>query len=517
VQQSDQDITPTQNAVESSGVARVRHVNRQQMCWHVVDVERLIEDDHPARAIWDLVGQLDLAGFLAPIGSVQGQAGRPASDPRLLISLWLYSYSRGISSAREISRRCEYEPPFQWLTGLNVINHHTLSDFRVEHRQALDDLFTQVLAVLSSEGLVALERVTHDGTKVYANASKKSFRVKKRIEEHLKMAREHVQAMGQDDGDLLEPRRRAAQARALREREEKLTRALAEYEKINYAKRPGYNRASKQQTGASTSDPDARIMKHSASPCALSYNVQVSTDTAAGIVVAIDTTQTAPDYEHLLPAMQQIERRTGKRPKQVVVDAGYTSRENVIALHQCGVAMFGRSIETDGRVQQRFERCGVKEGFLPDAFRFDATTNTFICPQGKVLRPRRAEERPGRTMVRYQASVTDCKRCSQRENCCSGNTRYGRSIVVTKEHSVVTAFRAQTASPEGEAALRQRSQVAEFVNAWIKEKLGLRRFHVRGIAKVRAEAMWAALTYNVQQWIRLRWQPLRLVVQPSNA
>jgi transposase len=162
VQQSDQDITPTQNAVESSGVARVRHVNRQQMCWHVVDVERLIEDDHPARAIWDLVGRLDLAGFLAPIGSVQGQAGRPASDPRLLISLWLYSYSRGISSAREISRRCEYEPPFQWLTGLNVINHHTLSDFRVEHRQALDDLFTQVLAVLSSEGLVALERVTHD-------------------------------------------------------------------------------------------------------------------------------------------------------------------------------------------------------------------------------------------------------------------------------------------------------------------------------------------------------------------
>jgi transposase len=311
------------------------------MCWHVVDVERLIEDDHPARAIWDLVGRLDLAGFLAPIGSVQGQAGRPASDPRLLISLWLYSYSRRISSAREISRRCEYEPPFQWLTGLNVINHHTLSDFRVEHCQALDDLLTQVLAVLSSEGLVALERVTHDGTKVYANASKKSFRVKKRIEEHLKMAREHVQAMGQPDGELLEPRRRAAQARALREREEKLTRALAEYEKINYAKRPGYNRASKQQTGASTSDPDARIMKHSASPCALSYNVQVSTDTAAGIVVAIDTTQTAPDYEHLLPAMQQIERRTGKRPKQVVVDAGYTSRENVIALHQCGVAMFG--------------------------------------------------------------------------------------------------------------------------------------------------------------------------------
>ena len=91
VEQSDQDITSIQSAVEPSGVARVRHVNREQMCWHVVDVERLIEDDHPARAMWDLANRLDLAGFLAPIGSVQGQLRRPAFYPRLLISLWLYS------------------------------------------------------------------------------------------------------------------------------------------------------------------------------------------------------------------------------------------------------------------------------------------------------------------------------------------------------------------------------------------------------------------------------------------
>ena len=84
--------------------------------------------------------------------------------------------------------------------------------------------------------------------------------------------------------------------------------------------------------------------------------------------------------------------------------------------------------------------------------------------------------------------------------------------MVTKEHPVVTAFRAQTASADGQAALRQRSTVAEFVNAWLKEKLGLRRFRVRGLAKVRAQAMWAALTYNVQQWIRLRWRPFRLAL-----
>jgi hypothetical protein len=120
-------------------------------------------------------------------------------------------------------------------------------------------------------------------------------------------------------------------------------------------------------------------------------------------------------------------------------------------------------------------------------------------------------------MIRYQASITDCKVCAQRTRCCSGNTRYGRSIVVTKENPMVTAFRARTASAEGEAALKQRSVVAEFVNAWLKEKLGLRRFHVRGLAKIHTEAMWAALTYNVQQWIRLHWRPRRLAIPLATA
>lgn len=510
VNEEGRSSTNLESAVADSRLPRLRVVDRAQMCWHVVDVERLIEDDHPARAMWELVGGLDLTSFLSPIGSVEGQAGRPAFDPQLLISVWLYAYSRGISSAREIARRCEYEPAFQWLTGLGVVNHHTLSDFRIEHRAALDELFTQVLAVLSAEKLITLERVMHDGTKVYANAGKSSFCTKKRIEEHLKMAREHVAAMGEPDAaELSEPRRIKAGERARREREQRLAHALSEYEKIERAKRPGYNRTSKQRTGASISDPEARIMRHSSAPCALSYNVQVSTDAAAGIVIGIDASQTVPDYEHLVPAVKQIEERLGKRPQQMVVDAGYTSRENVLALHQCGVTMFGRSVQADGRVRQRFARCGVTDGFLPEAFRFDSNTNTFVCPEGKVLRPRVPTERPGRTMIRYQAKITDCKVCPQRTQCCSGNTRDGRSIVVTQENPVVTAFRARTASVEGEAALKQRSAVAEFVNAWLKEKLGLRRFRVRGLAKIRTEAMWAALTYNVQQWIRLRWRPLR--------
>ncbi len=102
----------------------------------MLDVDRLGEEDHPAQPIWELVGQLDRSAFTAGIGSLEGVAGRPTYDPRLLMRLWIYSYSRCIGSAREMERRCEHDPGFRWLIGLlvinhNVINHNTLSDFRL--------------------------------------------------------------------------------------------------------------------------------------------------------------------------------------------------------------------------------------------------------------------------------------------------------------------------------------------------------------------------------------------------
>ena len=95
----------------------IRHVNRQQMSWRAVDVEHLISEDHPARAIWTLVGRLNLSAFYQGIESSTEEGGRPAIDPQLLISLWVYAYRQGIGSAREVARRCGYDPAFQWLTG----------------------------------------------------------------------------------------------------------------------------------------------------------------------------------------------------------------------------------------------------------------------------------------------------------------------------------------------------------------------------------------------------------------
>src|SRR6202158_4599358 len=108
---------------QSSKQPLIRRVNRQQMSWRAVDVEKLIGDDHPARAIWGLVGRLDLSSFYRAIESSTEEGGRAAFDPHLLIRLWAYAYSQGIGSAREVARRCEYDPAFPWLTGVGGVEY----------------------------------------------------------------------------------------------------------------------------------------------------------------------------------------------------------------------------------------------------------------------------------------------------------------------------------------------------------------------------------------------------------
>src|SRR3974390_1996171 len=136
---------------EGKGKPRIRPINRDQMVLRPMEVEKLVEEDNEVRAIWEFVGRLDLGQYYGEIEAVEGEAGRPAWDPRLMVSLWVYAYSKGVSSGREICRLCETDPGYQWLTGMEAVNYHTLCDFRVTHKKALDELFTQILGLLSAE------------------------------------------------------------------------------------------------------------------------------------------------------------------------------------------------------------------------------------------------------------------------------------------------------------------------------------------------------------------------------
>lgn len=272
-------------SLDGLSAPRYLPINRSQKVLQPVDVERLIDDQHAARKIWRVVEQLDLSRFETDVLAVEGRAGRCAHSPQVLVAVWLYAFSKGLHSAREIERQMDYEPGLEWLTGLRPINHHTLSDFRVGHGQALRELFEQVLAMLTMKGLITLERVAVDGTKIRAQASKKSFSRAGNIRKHLKLAREHLAELDRADAEeQFSARRKAAQRRAAGEREQRLSEALEEIERL----RANNKQNNKKEPEASRSDADAHFMKVDGG-LAPSYNVQIGVDGANGLIVDVET------------------------------------------------------------------------------------------------------------------------------------------------------------------------------------------------------------------------------------
>jgi transposase len=466
-----------------------------------VDVEQLIEEDHPARAIWELTGRIDWSGFYASIQAVEGVAGRRAWDPRLLSSLWIYAYSRGIGSAREVARRCSYDPAFQWLTGLTEVNYHTLADFRVGYQHELNELFAQVLGLLSAEGLITLERVMHDGTKIKACAGGDSFRREERIRVHLEAARAHIGAMGDPHAEP-SARQRAARQRARRERVQRLEQAAAELTKIQEVKA---GTDAKQQARVSETDPEARIMKQGDGGYAPAYNVQLSTDAAYGLIVGVGVSQSASDYGELVSGVQRVEQNMGQPPQQVVTDGGFTSRENVVVMDEKGVDLIGSLDEHNAQSAGQMRRRGVEEAFYPQVFTYDVAQDTYRCPAGEILRHDGQEKGIGVVHHRYRATMGVCTSCNFKAQCCPQTGQKGRTISRAVESPAVQAFVTKMQTDAAKVIYRLRGAVAEFPNAWIKTKFGLRQFHVRGQVKVGMETLWACLTYDIQQWTRLRW------------
>jgi transposase len=480
----------------------MKTIDRAQMWFRSVEVDRLLEADHPARLLWETIGGLDLSGYYQGIQSNEEQGGRPATPPQLLITLWVYAYSRGIGSAREIERRCQYDPAFWWLTGMEKVNHHTLSDFRVEKKEELDELFAQVLGAASAEGFINLEQVTLDGTKIKACASGKSFRREDRLQAHLEKAREVVRQLEEAAAEE-EDRRGAAEQRA-REKVGRLQLALEEMEKLREQKK---TEEDKREARVSTSDPEARVMKQNEGGFAPSYNVQITTDTAQGLIVDVEVAQEGNDFGQLVPAVERVKERFGKAPGQVLVDSGYISRENVeeVAKHQ--VDLLGSLADDAAKKGEQGE-----QRYAPELFVYDAEQDHYVCPAGKILSYEGKQKKDGMQQSKYKAKNQDCQSCPLKVHCCPDNKKHGRSVTRSQESPAMVAFRAKMKTEAAQAEYRKRGAIAEFRNLWIKTKLGLRQFHVRGLEKVRCEALWACLTHNLQHWIRLRRQKATLPV-----
>jgi transposase len=163
------------------GEARVVRPDRRQLRWDMIDLEGLLPGDHRARLVWSFVESLDLSRLYDRVLSREGEAGRPAADPAVMLALWLYATIEGVGSARELERLAQSDAAYRWLAGGVPLNDHGLADFRVLSVEVLDRLLTQSVTALIAEGLISLDEIAVDGTKIRASASKTSFKTGEKL------------------------------------------------------------------------------------------------------------------------------------------------------------------------------------------------------------------------------------------------------------------------------------------------------------------------------------------------
>jgi transposase len=402
--------------------------DRQQVL-AAVPLDGLLDTDHQARVVWDFCCGLDLSALYDRIGSRQGGPGRAAIDPRLCAALWLYATLEGVGSARALARLCEEHNAFRWLTGGVSVNHHTLGDFRVDHVELLDGVLTHSVAVLREQGLVDLNRVAQDGTRVRASAGAASFRRKATLEECLQEARDQVARLKEElDDDPAAPSRQhaAARERAAREREERLRRALARLPELEAKKKAG----EKDKARASSTDPEATVMKMADGGYRPAYNVQFAADCGSQVIVGVEVITTGSDMGQLTPMAEQVRARCGACPGSVLADGGFAAHRDIEAASGRGCTVYVPVPKPKGPKQDRHAR-----------HRGDS--------------------------------------------------------------DAVAAWRTRMATEEAKAIYKGRAATAECVNAQARNR-GLVRLLVRGLAKVKAIALWFAIAHNVACGLRLR-------------
>ena len=351
---------------------RLETAERGQIEFQQGSLDDLLSPDHRARQVWDYVEGLDLGVLYGRVRTTVQSTGRPAIDPAILISLWLYATLDGVGSARLLDRLCKSEAAYRWLCGGVGVNYHTLSDFRSEAGPVLDDLLSRSVTGLIVSGLIDVQAVAVDGLRVRASAGSGSFRTGERLQELYAAAKEAVEQLRtevEEDPGSAERRTKARRQAAAEDRLRRLEEARRAHAKIEERREEEarQQRRKKPRDGkparASTSDPQARVMKMGDGGYRPAYNVQLTTTVEGTHIIGVSMTNNASDRGLLDPAIDDIIWRYGVSPRHALADGGFDSKDDIEELHAQKIEVFC-PLPKNGKGDPAAPRKGDEEGVV---------------------------------------------------------------------------------------------------------------------------------------------------------
>lgn len=463
----------------------VRQLNREQTWLLPPTLNDLIPADHPARFVAMVVDSLDAATWKKMEIKLEGEPlGAPNYHPRAMLGVWLYGFMTGTRASRKLEAACRDQIPYLWLTGWQHPDHNSLWRFYKAHREEMRHLFKMIIKTAVAMDLIDLAVQAIDGSKIAANAAKERTYDRDGLQKLLERTDKIIQELEKENEagndpvpvHLPEKLRQAEQLRAEVKAAMEVLAADEEKEDINLT------------------DAEASLMKGRQGFVA-GYNLEavvspLNVDKAgkSGLfVTAADVVDEPDDHGQLVPMLEQSEANTGKKTELSLADAGFHSGENLAECEE------REQVIVMPEAQDR----ALKNPYHKDRFIYDGETDSYQCPCGHILRY--ACTKNGHKLPRriYRGSGSICREC-QAFGKCTKNKRNGRELEIGLYEAEIRRHRKWMATDEAKKAYERRKELIEPAFGIIKERMGIRRWLLRGHTNVRAEAKTVATAFNLR-------------------
>jgi transposase len=459
----------------------------------------LLSQDHECYLYEDIFEQLDSS----ELESKYSVLGQHAYHPKLIVSILIYAYSRGVFSSREIEKRCHEDLSFMYIAQMNCPNFRVLSDFRKNNADFFHDCFKQTVKLAMELKLASLGHISLDGSKFNANSSKHKAMSYKRLKEKEQELAAEIEALvkqasqcDQEEDQEYKERTGYELPEDLEHKEKRLAQIKAAREALEareQALHPGKEPEEKKQI--SFADKEARIMGKKGD-FDYRYNAQISVDSDHQIIVGEHLSQNANDKQELAPALEQIEEATGRLPDKLSADNGYMSGDNLDALDESPVDAY---IATDKGEKKNKTPLSQSQRKLAKAdFDYNEEDNTFTCPGGQILEMKR-ESQDGTRI--YQGEAGTCANCPYRDRCCQSKNGSARTITSDEKEPLRQQMNSKMETEEAKAVYKERKVIVEPVFGQIKNS-GFRGFSVRGKEKAAGEFSLVCAAHNIKKIAR---------------
>lgn len=504
-------------------------IDREQLALFAPTLDAFLGADHPVRMVDEILKALDFSAWEQEYDQFVGQ---PPIHPRIVAGVLLYGLSLGIRSSRKLEDGCGNRMDFIWLAEGRQLDHSTLCKFRTGHTEQLKGLFRDLVLTAREMGLVRLNQVTWDGTRIKANNGRHNTARHEKLEQLIKELDNQFDQMLKDAAvvDAGEDRLFGqeglskplpAELAGKQKRLEELKKAMQALKQME-AERGNRKDLCRKGPQMPLADPDARVLPNKEGGYAPNYTAVLAVDAEAGIIVDAVVLGGKNEDAALIPSLERVQETLGELPKQALADSAFHTGSNLELLE---------SQQIQGLIpeRQRFEENPAKR---PDptqavaeadweklpvnpqakvldkaAFIYVSEQDSYFCPMGKALefigtRKYQRENCQGVYRV-YQAR--QCSDCPLRSRCVPGKSK-ARSIYRDEYDAVRKRTADRLESEVGKKAYSRRWPVAEGRFGVIKAVLGVRQFLLRGLAKVGMEWTWTAAAYNLKVMVRAQLQ-----------